>query len=80
MDTVWHGEVTPRKPRRRIELPLDATRAPLRIEKGGEMGRFNMGSTVILLLPPGRVEWLADARPGNDIRVGQPLARMTRST
>jgi phosphatidylserine decarboxylase len=80
MDTVWHGEVTPRKPRRRIELPLDATRAPLRIEKGGEMGRFNMGSTVILLLPPGRVEWLADARPGNDIRVGQPLARVTRCT
>ena len=41
------------------------------------MGRFNMGSTVILLLPPGRSEWLPDLAPGAAVRVGQTLARRT---
>jgi phosphatidylserine decarboxylase len=78
MTTVWHGEVTPRSPRRHLELPLDPTRAPLRLDKGAEMGRFNMGSTVILLLPPETIDWLSTARPGGDILVGQPLARLMR--
>jgi phosphatidylserine decarboxylase len=76
MDTVWHGEVTPRSPRRRIELPLDATRAPLRLEKGVEMGRFNMGSTVILVFPPDMIEWAPTARAGDAVAVGQPLAKL----
>ncbi len=76
ISTVWHGDVTPRSPRVRAELPLDFVRAGLRLEKGAEMGRFNMGSTVILLLPPGRSEWLADLAPGRAIRVGQALARL----
>jgi phosphatidylserine decarboxylase len=74
--TVWHGEVTPRSARRRADLPLDATRASLTLEKGAELGRFNMGSTVILLLPPGRSEWLAPLAPGSAVRVGQPLAQL----
>jgi phosphatidylserine decarboxylase len=76
MDTVWHGEVTPRSPRRPIELPLDTTRAPLRLEKGAEMGRFNMGSTVILVFPPDTIDWVPAAQPGEAIVVGQPLARL----
>ncbi|HXZ58850.1 MAG TPA: archaetidylserine decarboxylase [Steroidobacteraceae bacterium] len=77
MSTVWHGEVTPRTPRMRTELPLDFVRAGLKLEKGAEMGRFNMGSTVILLLPPGRSAWLESLAPGSTIRVGQTLARLT---
>jgi phosphatidylserine decarboxylase len=76
METVWHGEVTPRRPRRRLELPLDPKRATLRLDKGAEMGRFNMGSTVILVLPPGTIDWLPAARPGADISMGRPLARL----
>ena len=79
IETVWHGEVTPRTPRTprmRTELPLDETRAPLRLGKGAEMGRFNMGSTVILILPPHTADWLSHLRAGNDVRVGQPLARL----
>jgi phosphatidylserine decarboxylase len=74
--TVWHGEVAPCSPRRAKELPLDAGRAPLRLERGAELGRFNMGSTVILLLPPGVAEWLPELRPGSPVRVGQTLARL----
>jgi len=36
-----------------------------------------MGSTVILLLPPGSGEWLPGFAPGSSVRVGQALARLT---
>ena len=77
VSTVWHGEVMPRRPRHRTELPLDASRAPLHLEKGAELARFNMGSTVILLLPPGMGEWLPGLAAGSRVRVGQALARLT---
>lgn len=76
MTTLWHGDVTPRSPRIRAELALNFTAAPLRQDKGAEMGRFNMGSTVILLLPPGRSEWLASFAAGVPVRVGQALASL----
>jgi phosphatidylserine decarboxylase len=37
------------------------------------MGRFNMGSTVILLMPPGANAWDRALRPGDTVRVGQRL-------
>ena len=76
MSTVWHGEVTPRRPRRRTELALDESRASLTLARGAEVGRFNMGSTVILLLPPGRAEWLPTLATGRTLRVGEPIARL----
>lgn len=77
--TVWHGEVTPCSPRRAAQLPLDTGRAPLRLERGAELGRFNMGSTVILLLPPGAAEWMPALQAGSPVRVGQTLARLCPS-
>jgi phosphatidylserine decarboxylase len=74
--TVWHGDVTPRSPRRRVDLPLDSSRAPLRLSKGMEMGRFNMGSTVILLLQPDLLDWLPKYVPGTKIEVGRMIARL----
>jgi phosphatidylserine decarboxylase len=76
METVWHDEITPRSPRTRLELPLDESRAPLRLGKGAEMGRFNMGSTVILILPPDMIDWLPGARACDSLSMGQPLARL----
>jgi phosphatidylserine decarboxylase len=75
--TVWHGEVTPCAVRGCADLPLDASRTALNLDKGAELGRFNMGSTVILLLPPGSSEWLQGLAPGSSVRVGQALARLT---
>jgi phosphatidylserine decarboxylase len=74
--TVWHGDITPRNPRQRVDLPLDPSRSPLRLSKGTEMGRFNMGSTVILLLPPDTLDWLPKFATGSRIEVGQMLARL----
>jgi phosphatidylserine decarboxylase len=76
MTTVWHGEVAPQAASGRLELPLAACAAPLRIDRGAEMGRFNMGSTVILLLPPGRTAWIAGLGAGSSVRVGQALAHL----
>ena len=50
-------------------------RAPLRLAKGAEMGRFNMGSTVILLLPPDMIDWLPSVQARATDLVGQTLAR-----
>jgi len=77
MSTLWHGEVTPRRPRRRCDLPLDSTCGPLALARGAEVARFNMGSTVIVLLPPGSTTWLAALAPGSAVRLGQALAQLT---
>jgi phosphatidylserine decarboxylase len=69
--TVWHGEVTPRRPRRRLELALPQDAAPL--TRGEEMGRFNMGSTVILLFPPGTVRLCPELRAGSRLNMGQAI-------
>ncbi len=74
METVWAGEVTPARgapPRRRYdEGPA------VNLARGAEMGRFNMGSTVILLFPPGGVEWDAGLKPGAPLRMGQRLGSL----
>ncbi|MGI6125578.1 MAG: archaetidylserine decarboxylase [Planifilum sp.] len=48
---------------------------PLPLSKGEEMGRFEFGSTVILLFEPGRVEWISDWAPGTALKMGQPIIR-----
>ncbi len=75
MTTVWHGDITPRR-RRRTDLPVDRSLGPLSLRKAAEMGRFNMGSTVILLTPPGLAEWLPEITAGSRVRMGQALARL----
>jgi phosphatidylserine decarboxylase len=42
---------------------------------GDEMGRFYLGSTVVLLFEPGRVAWREDLVPGAPLRMGEALAR-----
>ncbi len=46
---------------------------PVPVEKGAELGAFEMGSTVILLFEPGRVELSAAVAPGARLRVGEPI-------
>ncbi|HUJ53159.1 MAG TPA: archaetidylserine decarboxylase [Steroidobacteraceae bacterium] len=77
MSTVWHGEVTPRHPRTGSALPLAAGQSSLTLARGAEVARFNMGSTVILLLPPGKSEWRGSLGPGSMLRVGERLGRVT---
>lgn len=73
METVWAGEVTPpyanRAPRRWSYTDGE----PIRLERGAELGRFNLGSTVVLLFPPGAVSWDPQLAPGHKVRLGQRL-------
>jgi phosphatidylserine decarboxylase len=69
MATVWAGDITPAARRVVAQVPCP----PLTLEKGAELGRFNMGSTVILLFEPNRVRWHREVRAGAAVRLGQSL-------
>jgi phosphatidylserine decarboxylase len=51
----------------------------VRLGRGDELGRFNVGSTVIVLCAPGRVRWDASIRMGGKVRVGQRLGVVTEA-
>jgi phosphatidylserine decarboxylase len=72
MATVWHGDVTPRRPRRVTQLPLPPEADRFRA-RGAEIGRFNMGSTVVLLFAPDRVALEQQLHHGTTMRLGQQL-------
>ena len=74
MSTVWHGNIAPRG-RRIIPLQPLATAAPPALARGAEMGRFNMGSTVILLFPKGMMTLAATLRVGQLVRLGDFIGR-----
>jgi phosphatidylserine decarboxylase len=69
MSTVWAGDITPAA--RRVLTRLPPQRVAL--GKGAELGRFNMGSTVILLFQRNRAQLLAGMRAGTAVRLGQSL-------
>jgi phosphatidylserine decarboxylase len=75
ISTVWHGQITP--PTRRAAHELPSLSGPgAQLARGEQMGWFNMGSTVILLFPKDRVQWLAGLAAGMPVRVGQPLGQL----
>lgn len=70
VSTTWAGEVLPR---RGGSQHWDYGNKEIRVERGGPLGQFNMGSTVILLLPAGLARWNDTLRPGDPLRMGQTL-------
>jgi phosphatidylserine decarboxylase len=75
---VFAGDVTPTRPRRGRLLDIPAE--PLVLERGAELGRFNMGSTVIVLLPRGSCTWDPSFLPGRPVRLGTAIARLDAAT
>jgi phosphatidylserine decarboxylase len=69
MATVWAGDITPAARRVVTKVPGP----PITLEKGAELGRFNMGSTVILLFEPNRARWQPRVHAGSMVRLGQSL-------
>jgi phosphatidylserine decarboxylase len=74
IETVWSGEVTP--PAGRSIRRWDYPAGQHRFAKGDELGRFNMGSTVILLFEDGRMAWDAALAPESALRVGQRIGTL----
>ncbi|MBL4850814.1 MAG: phosphatidylserine decarboxylase [Gammaproteobacteria bacterium] len=73
IDTVWHGAVTPRRPKT-LEKWDYATGSRPKFERGEEVARFNMGSTVILLFEPGKLSWPTDLAPHQPMNLGELIA------
>jgi phosphatidylserine decarboxylase precursor len=74
LETVWTGKISP--PHRRDKHPSPHPMLPpISCPRGGEIGRFNMGSTVILLTGPGFGDWLPTLATPAPVRMGQPLMR-----
>jgi phosphatidylserine decarboxylase len=70
--TVWAGDITPAARRVITRLPPQE----VLLEKGEELGRFNMGSTVILLFQRNRARWLSEVRAGASVRLGQSMGSL----
>ena len=76
IETVWAGRVAPAGNRKaRYEYPVTGDRA-LSLARGAEMGRFALGSTVIVALPRGSVEWDAELGAASPLRMGQKLGQL----
>jgi phosphatidylserine decarboxylase len=71
MATVWHGVVNPPRPGAVREWTYEMGRISL--AKGEEMGRFLLGSTVVMLFPKGAVQFEKDWAPSRPIGMGEPM-------
>jgi phosphatidylserine decarboxylase len=71
MATVWHGVVNPPRPGHLREWRYEDQQ--LLFKQGDEMGRFLLGSTVVMLFPPGVMKFNAEWAPQRPIRLGEMM-------
>lgn len=76
ISTPWTGEIRPRKRGVVEDRDLQKSGHSRQLARGDLLGWFNMGSTVILLLPGGRCTWLDDMVPGRRLKMGVPVANL----
>ncbi len=75
MATVWHGTVNPPRPGHVREWRYDdGASEPVQLRQGEEMGRFLLGSTVVMLFPAGPWEFNPAWTPAGPIRLGELMA------
>jgi phosphatidylserine decarboxylase len=72
MATVWHGVVNPPRPGTLREWDYNGQN--IELQQGAEMGRFLLGSTVVLLFRKGPLKFNAQWQPGRAIRMGEAMA------
>jgi phosphatidylserine decarboxylase len=72
MATVWHGVVNP--PRSAEVREWRYEDKDIQLKKGEEMGRFLIGSTVVMLFPTPRVKFNPAWAPGAAVRMGEAMA------
>lgn len=75
IETVWGGLITP--PHRKRIKKFDYSEKPdaPHLQKGTEMGQFNLGSTVILLFPQDIMHWRSQLKTITKVRVGEAIGR-----
>ncbi len=75
MATVWHGMVNPPRAGKVREWHYDEQEIVLR--KGEEMGRFLLGSTVVMLFPQGVIEFNPEWTAARAIRLGEAMGALS---
>ena len=73
MATVWHGQVNP--PRTGVLRQWDYAKGQVSLQKGDEMGRFLLGSTVVMLFPQGPLQFNPQWSPTRPIQLGEAMAQ-----
>lgn len=73
MATTWHGLVNP--PRSGVIKDWQYTDQVIDLKQGDEMGRFLLGSTVVMLFPRDVVEFPAAWQAGRSVRLGEAMDR-----
>jgi phosphatidylserine decarboxylase len=61
--------------RRGLQSAAKAYDPPLAVQRGDEIMTFHLGSTVVLVFEPGRVDLLRSIEPGDPVRLGMPIGR-----
>lgn len=77
METVWEGKITPE-----YEPTIehwDYAEQEIHFAKGDEIGRFNMGSTVVLVTPENQLPQLGKIHANTPIKMGEHLAKYPSS-
>ncbi len=74
--TPWTGELRPRKGNIVDNIELHGSTSPRTVDKGDLLGWFNMGSTVILLLPPQVCEWGSGMGIGDALKMGEAIGQL----
>jgi phosphatidylserine decarboxylase len=77
MATVWHGVVNPPRPGTVREWAYEMGRITL--AQGEEMGRFLLGSTVVMLFPQGAMQFSPDWTPTRPIVMGEAMGSFNSS-
>jgi len=72
IETTWCGELNP-PPRSRKRVEIIGRGQGTMLAKGAEAGRFNMGSTVILVLPPNRAVFDSKLKAGAIVTMGERI-------
>ncbi len=71
MGTVWHGVVNPPRPGTLREWSYE--KGAVTLKQGDEMGRFLLGSTVVMLFPPNHVRFSAEWMAERTVRLGEAM-------
>jgi phosphatidylserine decarboxylase len=71
MATVWHGVVNPRRTGQASEW--DYADQDIVLRKGEEMGRFLLGSTIVLLFKKDAIAFNVDWAPERSVRLGEVM-------
>jgi phosphatidylserine decarboxylase len=69
--TVWHGVVNPPRTREMREWRYD--KEDIVLAKGAEMGRFLLGSTIVMLFPKNVLTFVPDWAPSRPVRLGEAM-------